>query len=75
MATIHDAIGLYVSTATKWKKKAEKKAVLQAAVSGDKLYVDGQQVDYESVAPDRFGSGDAVYVAQTEDDGRVVVLG
>ena len=75
MATTGDAINLYVTTAMKWKNRAEKNVVSQAAVSGGNLYVDGQQVDFESVSPDRFGDGDAVFVAHTEDEGRVVVLG
>ena len=75
MTTIQDAMNLYVSTVRKWKGKADKDTVLQAAVSDGHIYVDGQACDYDSVSPNRFANGDVVYVARTEDDNKVVVLG
>lgn len=68
-------MNLYVSTVRKWKGKADKNVITQAAVSDGCIYVDGQACDYDSVSPDRFANGDVVYVARTEDDGKVVVLG
>ena len=75
MAAIQDVVNLYISTAAKWKDKAEKNAVLRGAVRGNEVFVDGRACSYESVASGRIGDGDVVYVAQTGDDGRVVVLG
>jgi hypothetical protein len=75
MPDLKDAVLLYVETAKKWKDKAEKNTVQRAAVIDDQLYVDGIPVDYDSIYPNRFVNGDVVYVAQTEDDNKVVVLG
>ena len=75
MAAIQDVINLYVSTMAKWKDKAEKNAVMRGAVSGNAVFVEGQACAWESVSPGLVANGDVVYVAQTRDDGRVVVLG
>lgn len=75
METIRDAVLLYVETCKNLKEKAEKNLVQEAAVYQGQVYVDGTPRDFESISPNRFGNGDVVYVAQTEDDGKVVVLG
>ena len=40
MAAIQDVVNLYVSTAAKWKNKAEKNAVMRGAVSGNAPDID-----------------------------------
>ena len=75
MSALAEAINLYISTVAKYKEQAEKNVVSRAAVANGNVYVDGQQYDYDSVSPNRIIDGDVVYVARTDDDGRVVVLG
>ena len=75
MSALAEAINLYISTVAKYKEQAEKNVVSRAAVANGSVYVDGQQYDYDSVSPNRIIDGDVVYVARTDDDGRVVVLG
>jgi len=75
MSALSEAINLYISTVSKYKEQAEKSVVSRAAVADGNLYVDGQQYDYDSVSPNRIVNGDVVYIARTDDDGKVVVLG
>lgn len=75
MAGLQAAIMLYISTIKKWKAQAEKDPVQQAAVHNGKVYIDGQPYEHESIAANRFVDGDVVYVARTDNDGKVVVLG
>lgn len=75
MAGIQEAANLYVATVRKWKTQAEKSVVQQGAVSGDQVFVDGRAFGFDSISPNRFATGDVVRVAQTEDPGKVVVLG
>ena len=75
MSALAEAINLYISTVSKYKDQAEKSVVSRAAVANGNIYVDGQPYDFESVSPNRIIDGDVVYVARTDDDGKVVVLG
>ena len=75
MPGLQASIMLYVETLKKLKERAEKNPVRQAAVYNGEIYMDGQPYEYESVSANRIVNGDVVYVAQTDNDGRVVVLG
>lgn len=75
MSTIAESIFLYVETVKKWKDQAEKNVVTIGAVCNGQVYVDGKPCEYESVSANRVVNGDFVYVAQTSDEARVVVLG
>ena len=75
MANLGDAINLYISTLKRLKDEAERNELSLGAVSDGKLYVDGQQYEFDSVSPDRVIDGDVVYAARTDEAGRMVVFG
>lgn len=75
MAAIQDAMNLYVSIVQKWKKKSEESVISLGAVSNDQVYVGGILYDFDSVSANRIVDGDAVLIARSDDDSRVVVLG
>lgn len=75
MAGLDDAIGLYISTLRKLKEEVERKEVTLGAVANGKLYIDGQQYEFDSVASERIVDGDVVYAARTDEAGRMVVFG
>ena len=76
MATIiQAAVSLYIETVRKWKTKAEDSVISQGAFSGDQVYVGGVPYDYDSLSPGRLVDGDAVMVARSDTNGKVVVLG
>lgn len=75
MAGLNDAVNLYIAILQKYKELHEKQPVELGFVYNGGIYVNGMPHTYESVSPNRFVEGDVVYVAQTEEDGKVVVLG
>ena len=75
MYTLADALLLYVSTLKKLKDKADANVVSQAAMSDDKVYVNGLPYDFDIAADKKFVNGDSVYVAFSDDESKVVILG
>lgn len=75
MASLDKAINLYVSILKKYKELKDTPPVQRGYVYGGDVYVDGVPNAYESVSPNRIVEGDVVYVAQTDESGKVVVLG
>lgn len=73
--SLQAAVNLYVSTLQKWKSEAENSKVQIGQVSAGKVYVGGQEKEFASVSPGYVSNDQYVYVAKTENDNEVVVLG